>query len=82
MRDQPLIIRTASSGDATALARLGTHQRRGHVLLAEQAGVPVAALALSSGAVSAYPTEEVRAALRLRRYQLLRQGGHVSRIPR
>jgi len=69
MSDQPLIIRT-------------THDRRGHVLLAEQAGVPVAALALSSGAVTADPTADVLAALRLRRYQLLRQGGHVSRLPR
>lgn len=69
MPDQPLIIRA-------------TRNRRGHVLLAEQAGVPVAALALSSGAVTPEPTADVLAALRLRRYQLLRQGGHVSRLPR
>jgi hypothetical protein len=81
----PLIIRTVTASDAAAVVELGSLDRRGRVLLAEQAGVPLAALALSSGAVTADPTPDALAALRRRRYELLRQGGdvrHVSRLSR
>ena len=87
MHDQPLTIRTATARDAAALARLAALDSRpsltGHVLVAEQSGVPVAALALSSGAVATDPlsfTAGAVAALRSRRYQFLRQGGDVGPV--
>jgi|tagenome__1003787_1003787.scaffolds.fasta_scaffold12887149_1 hypothetical protein len=53
---------------------------RGHMLIAERSGVPVAAISLTSGAVVAEPRSSAAATrlLRLRRYQLLRQGGEVG----
>ena len=50
----------------------------GRVLLAELDGVPYAAISLDTGAVVAdpfRPTAEAVRMLRLRRYQLTRQGG-------
>jgi hypothetical protein len=65
-----LSIRTATPGDAPALARLAALDSQpvpaGLVLLAEQDGAPVAALALPSGATLADPferTTEARAVL-------------------
>jgi hypothetical protein len=84
MHDQPITIRSATPSDAPDIARLAALDRRpglrGHVLLAEQEGLPVTALALTSGAAAGDPRSVP--ALRLRRYQLLRQGGHVGRLPR
>jgi hypothetical protein len=80
-------VRQATRGDATALARLAhrsTRRRpRGRMLIAERRGVPVAALALTSGVVVADMSSDPAAALRAlrhRRYQLLRQGGEVGRL--
>jgi hypothetical protein len=50
----------------------------GDMLLAERDGATVAAIALSDGAVLSAPSDAV-AALRRRRYQILRQGGDVGR---
>jgi hypothetical protein len=49
----------------------------GAMLLAERDGATVAAIALSDGAVVSDATAV--AALRRRRYQILRQGGDVGR---
>jgi hypothetical protein len=69
MHDQPLTIRAATARDV----------RR--VLVAERAGVPVAALELSTGAVTTERPDhavDAVAALRRHRYRLLRQGGDVG----
>jgi hypothetical protein len=53
----------------------------GHTLVAEQDGVTVAAISLTSGAVvtdSRRPSDAATRLLRRRRYQLLRQGGEVG----
>jgi hypothetical protein len=83
----PLTIRAATTHDAhtvARLARLGGHAPlRGAALLAECDGVPVAAIALTSGSVVADPfhaTAHAAHLLRGRRYRLLRQGGDVGRV--
>jgi hypothetical protein len=78
-----LTVRAATHRDAGTLARLAHPRRRpaGPVLIAEHDGVPVAALALTSGSVDADRTHATAAAtrlLRLRRYQLMCQGGEVG----
>jgi hypothetical protein len=85
MREQPMTIRLASPKDAGALRRLAALDEvrplKGPVLLAESDGVPVAALSLEAGAVAADPFQHSAGAvrlLRLRRYQLLRQGGDMA----
>lgn len=82
MHDQLLTIRAATTHDAAAIARLAAPERlSGRVLVAEHAGVPVAALALSSGAVTVQSPDVAAtavAALRRHRYRLLRQGGDVG----
>jgi hypothetical protein len=85
MTDQPLMIRMATPHDADALRRLAAldsaRPLRGPVLLAESDGAPVAAVSLHSGAVIADPFQRSAGAarmLRLRRYQLLRQGQEVA----
>jgi hypothetical protein len=85
MSDQSLTIRTAVPDDGATLRRLAQldsapvlHRR---VLLAESDGVPVAAISLDTGAVTADPFQPNATAvrlLRLRRYQLLRQGGDAG----
>jgi hypothetical protein len=85
MTDRHLTIRVAAPDDAGTLRRLAAldsaHTLRGHVLLAESDGLPVAAISLTTGAVTADPFQhsesEIRL-LRLRRYQLLRQGGDAA----
>jgi hypothetical protein len=80
-----LFIRAATPGDTRTLAHLaGLDSRaslRGHALVAEFEGLPVAAVGLTSGTVIADPfvpnVEAVRA-LRERRYRMLRQGGDVG----
>jgi hypothetical protein len=80
MRDRPLTIRSAAPTDASALRRLAALDSapplRGRVLLAESDGVPVAAVSVEDGAVTADPFQHTTLAVRmlmLRRYQLLRQ---------
>ena len=78
-------IRVAAPEDAEELRRLAeldsARPVTGHVLLAEQAGMPVAAISLGTGSVVADPfrrTTDAVHLLRLRRYQLLRQGGDAG----
>jgi hypothetical protein len=85
LTDLPLTIRLAAPGDAGTLRRLAALDSapmlRRRVLLAEANGVPVAAISLDTGAVTADPFRHTAVAvrmLRLRRYQLLRQGGDVA----
>ena len=85
MTDQNLTIRAARPDDAGALRRLAqldsARPLSGHALLAELDGVPVAAVSLANGSKVADPfrhTAEAVRMLRLRRYQLLRQGGDVA----
>jgi hypothetical protein len=85
MTDRPLKIRMAKSDDAGALRRLAeldsARPLAGRVLLAELDGVPVAAVSLGAGAVTADPFQHSVDAVRmlmLRRYQLIRQGGDVA----
>jgi hypothetical protein len=83
--DDTLTIRVAQPGDDATLRRLAALDSAspltGHVLLAESGGRPLAAVSLTSGAVTADPFEHTEGAvrvLRLRRYQLMRQGGDVA----
>jgi hypothetical protein len=85
MHEEPVTIRLATPNDAPTLRRLAqldsARTLRGHVLLAEANGVPVAAISLYTGLVTADPFQRTAAAvhlLRLRRYQLLRQGGDAA----
>jgi hypothetical protein len=82
-----LTVRAATPHDAPTVARLarldGRTPPRGAALLAERDGVPVAAIALTSGSVLADPfhaTADAVGLLRGRRYRLLRQGGDVGRL--
>jgi hypothetical protein len=81
----PLTIRVAQPRDHSTIRRLAAldsaRPLTGRVLLAEWGDRPLAAVALGTGAVVADPfeyTEGVVRLLRLRRYQLLRQGGEVA----
>jgi hypothetical protein len=85
MNDQHLTIRVANPDDTPALLRLAALDSAGpltgRVLVAELDTVPVAAVSLEAGAVIADPfqhTEDAVRVLRLRRYQLLRQGADVA----
>jgi hypothetical protein len=85
MTERPLTIRLARPDDTGTLRRLAAldsaRTLRGHVLLAETDGAPVAAISLTTGAVTADPFQHTADAirlLRLRRYQLLRQGGDAA----
>jgi hypothetical protein len=85
MSDPSLTIRLATPEDALALGRLAeldsSAPLAGRVLLAEQDGMPIAAVALATGAVIADPFERSANAVRLltlRRYQLLRQGADLA----
>ena len=82
-----LHIRAATRHDAPALARLaGLGSRvaqRGHVLIAETDGRPVAAVSLTSGAILAdpyLPAADAVRALRERRYRVLRQASDVGAV--
>jgi hypothetical protein len=85
MTDQPLTIRLASPEDARALHRLAQLDSAaplsGRVLVAELDGQSLAAVSLESGSVIADPfrhsADAVRM-LRVRRYQILRQGSDVA----
>ena len=85
MLNHALTIRAATPHDADTLRRLAAFDSRpqphGHALLAERDGVPIAAIALSSGLILAdpfNPTADAVRRLRERRYRLLRQGGDVG----
>ncbi len=85
MRTHAMTIRAATSADTGAVRRLaGSSSRprpRGPLLVAEQDGAMIAALAVSSGAVISDPASLAADAvrrLRRRRYQLLRQNGDVG----
>ena len=85
MLDHALTIRAATPHDADTLRRLAAldsrPQPRGDTLLAECDGVPVAAIALTSGLVVAdpfHPTADAVHLLRHRRYRLLRPGGDAG----
>jgi hypothetical protein len=82
MLDSPLTIRVAGPGDSRVLellARLGrrSEQLGRRALLAERDGVPLAALALTSGSLLTDPLNPMADAerlLKLTRYGILRQG--------
>jgi hypothetical protein len=85
MNDQNLTIRVADPDDTPALLRLAALDSAGpltgRVLVAELGTAPVAAVSLEAGAVIADPfqqTDDAVRVLRLRRYQLLRQGADVA----
>jgi hypothetical protein len=85
MTERALTIRLSTPADAGTLRRLAAldsaHTLRGHVLLAETHGRPVAAISLTTGAVTADPFQQSADAIRLlrvRRHQLLRQSGDVA----
>ena len=87
MTDRNLTIRVAKPEDSQTLRNLSeldsSDPLRGHVLLAERAGTPLAAISLETGAVTADPFEHTTDAvhmLRLRRYQIVRQGRDVAPI--
>lgn len=85
MFDHHLTVRAASRYELDVLSRLagldGRASHGGHALLAERDGVPIAAIALTSGRVATdrrHATGDAVRLLRYRRYQLLRQGGDVG----
>lgn len=80
-----LTIRMAASEDTPALRRLAeldsARPLRGGVMLAELDGACLAAISLESGEVTANPFERTAAIvshLRMRRYQVMRQGGDAA----
>jgi hypothetical protein len=82
MNEPQLTVRIALPDEAHVLERLAqldsAPRLTGRVLLAEMDGIAVAAISLETGAVTADPFEPTAYAvgvLRLRRYQLTRQGG-------
>jgi hypothetical protein len=85
MNIDSLTIRMARQEDAQALRRLAeldsTRPLTGNVMLAELDGVSLAAISLDNGAVTANPfkrTAAIVSHLRMRRYQVMRQGGDVA----
>jgi hypothetical protein len=83
--DDSLTIRVAQPRDDVTLRRLAAldsaRPLSGRVLLAETTFRPVAAISLTTGAVTADPFQYSEGAvrvLRLRRYQRMRQGGDVA----
>ena len=85
MNIDSLTIRMSRPDDAPALRRLAevdsTVPLRGNVLLAELDGMCLAAISLDTGEVNANPfkrTAAIVSHLRMRRYQIMRQGGDVA----
>jgi hypothetical protein len=85
MNIDSLTIRMAASEDTPALRRLAeldsARPLSGGVMLAELDGACLAAISLESGEVTANPFERTAAIvshLRMRRYQVMRQGGDVA----
>ena len=87
-RPEHVTIRVAAPDDEEALRRLAaldsSRPLTGRVLVAAQDGKPLAAISLGTGSVVADPfrlSADAVHMLRLRRYQLVRQGGDVGRAP-
>jgi hypothetical protein len=85
MNIDSLTIRMAHTDDAPALRRLAevdsTTPLTGSIMLAELDGVSLAAISLDNGRVTANPfkrTAAIVSHLRMRRYQVIRQGGDVA----
>jgi hypothetical protein len=85
MRSDAMTIRAATSADNGAVRRLAAYSSRprprGPLLVAEQDGEMLAAIAVSSGAVitdPGTPAADVVCGLRRYRYRLLRQNGDVA----
>ncbi len=85
MHTDSLTIRMAAPEDAPTLKRLAEIDSdvplTGQVMLAELDGNCLAAISLGSGSVRANPFERTAAIvshLRMRRYQIMRQGGDVA----
>ena len=85
MFDHHVTVRAASRRELDILSRLASLDSRpshsGHALLVERGGIAIAAIALTSGSVLTdrrHATADAVRLLRLRRYQLLRQGGDVG----
>ena len=85
--DRPLTIRMAAPEDAGALRRLAELDSAapltGDVLIAELDGAAIAAASLEGGRVIADPFTPSAYAVRMltvRRYQLIRQGGHGAAV--
>ena len=86
MQHASTIVRAATAADSGQLWRLahvnGTRRLRGTVLVAERSGALVAAIELTTGTVTAEPTDcsdrDIRL-LRGWRYLALRQGGGGAR---
>jgi acyl-coenzyme A thioesterase PaaI-like protein len=85
MNIDSLTIRMAASEDTPALRRLAeldsARPLSGGVMLAQLDGACLAAISLESGEVTANPFERTAAIvshLRMRRYQVMRQGGDVA----
>jgi hypothetical protein len=85
MPDHAPTVRAATARDADTLSRLarydGGTRPAGPTLLAERDGVALAAIGLTSGALTAEPLNPIADVVRLlrtRRYEVLRQGGHVG----
>jgi hypothetical protein len=85
MNTDSLTIRMAAPEDAPTLRRLAevdsAARLSGQVMLAELDGVCLAAISLETGSVNANPfrrTAAIVSHLRMRRYQIMRQGGDVA----
>ncbi len=85
MNIDSLTIRMAQTDDTPALRRLAevdsTVPLHGNVMLAELDGNCLAAISLETGEVNANPfkrTAAIVSHLRMRRYQIMRQGGDVA----
>jgi hypothetical protein len=85
MTPDSLTIRMATSEDASTLKWLADIDSAvpltGQVMLAELEGKALAAISLDTGSVTANPfkrTAAIVSHLRMRRYQVMRQGGDVA----
>ena len=85
MNIDSLTIRMAQTDDTKALRWLAevdsTVPLHGNVMLAELDGTCLAAISLETGEVNANPfkrTAAIVSHLRMRRYQIMRQGGDVA----
>ena len=85
MNIDSLTIRIAQTDDEPALRHLAEIDSsvplRGKVMLAELEGTCLAAISLETGEVNANPfkrTAAIVSHLRMRRYQVMRQGGDVA----
>jgi hypothetical protein len=87
VNDPHLTVRLAASEDEPALRWLAdvdsARRLTGHVLIAELEDQPRAAISLATGTVVANPfkpSADIVHVLRLRRYQLMRQGSDMAPV--